>query len=73
MAFTSADLTSIEAAILALSTGSRAVQARIGDKTLTYSETDLDKLIKLRGIIQQEISTASGNKRARYAVTGKGY
>lgn len=73
MAFTSSDLTAVETAIRALITGERAVTVKIGEKTVTYQETDLKTLRELRGMIQKDIALANGGKRSRHAVTDKGY
>lgn len=58
MAFTSIDLSNIEAAIVALATGTRVVQVAIGDKSIRYTEAELDKLQSLRSLIQQELGMA---------------
>lgn len=74
MAYTSADLTSIENAILALGSGERVVVVRFSSgKTIQYSETSIDDLMTLRGIIKKDINATAGNARHRFAATGKGY
>lgn len=74
MAYTSADLTSIENAILALGSGERVVVVRFSSgKTIQYSETSINDLMTLRGIIKKDINTTAGNARHRFAATGKGY
>lgn len=60
MAFTSSDLTSIEAAILALATGARVARAMLGGKSIEYHPADLDKLIKLRAIISADVAATAG-------------
>ena len=74
MPFTSTDLTSVEAAIVALATGERQVRVTINNKTIEYGQTDLAKLEHLRGVMQAEIANAAGTgRRSRYAQTSKGY
>ncbi|MFW9899922.1 MAG: gpW family head-tail joining protein [Candidatus Thorarchaeota archaeon] len=74
MAFTSSDLTSVESAITDLSTGTRVVLVRFSSgKTIQYSESNLDDLIKLRALIKRDINLTAGNARHRYVATGKGY
>ena len=74
MAYTSADLTSVENAILALGSGERVVVVRFSSgKTIQYSETSIDDLMTLRGIIKKDINLTAGNARHRFAATGKGY
>jgi len=69
MAFTSADLTAIEAAILALSGGSAVAQVSFANgHSIRYREADLDKLIRLRTLIQSETGTAH---RRVYAHNGR--
>jgi len=57
MAYTSANLASVQAAILALATGTRAVSVSLGDKTIEYSKVDLSKLEALRQIIYSELNS----------------
>lgn len=74
MAYTSSDLTSVESAITDLSTGARVVLVRFSSgKTIQYSESSLDDLIKLRALIKRDINLTAGNSRHRYTATGKGY
>ena len=65
MAFTSSDLASIEAAIVALATGERAVRVTLNAKTTEYAEADLDKLLKLRAVIAAAIGTTIPRAYAR--------
>jgi len=55
MSFTSTDLATVETAIIALTSGKRSVQVEYAGKTVSYQAVDLDKLIKLRSLIQAEI------------------
>lgn len=74
MAYTSANLTSIENAIIALATGTRAVRVTINNKTVEYGQADMEKLRSLRAEIQKDIvMTAGTGKRYRYLQTSKGY
>ena len=72
MAYTKTDLANVKAAILALSTGERAVSVSFGDKQFRYSEVDLDQLRKLRAEIQSELRAASGRGRYVLIQTSKG-
>ena len=65
MAFTTSDLTAVEAAIVSLATGTQAVQVNIADKLIRYAETDLDKLRALRGMIQTELGSVYTRVYAR--------
>ena len=67
MAYTSTDLANVKTAIVALSTGERAVSVSFGDKQFKYSEVDLDQLRRLRTEIQAELRVAS--RRPRYVLT----
>ncbi len=64
MAFTAANLTSVETAIMDLATGASAVSVTIGDKSITYRKLDLLTLRSLRDLIQGELaaSTSFTNK-----------
>jgi len=73
MAYSSADLTSVEAAIVALATGERAVRVTINNKTIEYGQADISRLEHLRGVMQEEIASNTTGKRYRYAQTSKGY
>ena len=74
MAFTSADLTQVETAIVNLGIGERVVTVRFSSgKTIQYHETDLGELERLRGMIKKDINLTAGNSRYRYASTSKGY
>jgi hypothetical protein len=60
MAYTSTDLTNVEAAITALVNGTRIVSVDIGGKTIQYAPAQLKDLLTLRDAIKIEISeTAS--------------
>jgi len=55
MAFTATDLTNVEEAIINLATGQRVGSVRIGEHTIEYANTSLDKLERLRSIIQADL------------------
>ena len=57
MAFTETDLTNVDAALVALARGQRTVRFTIGDKSIEYSNVDIDKLQKFRDKIAGEVST----------------
>jgi hypothetical protein len=55
MSFTSTDLAAIETAIVALSSGESVKSVTMSNgNTIEYREADLDKLIKIRSLIQRE-------------------
>lgn len=71
MAYTSTDLTNIEAAIRAIIAGTRTVTLSMGDKSITYTAVDLPNLLKLRDLIKYEVGVASGAYSPRtYAKQG---
>ena len=72
MAYSAADLTSIQAAILALATGTRLVRVTINGKTKEYAEADLKQLEALRNTIKSEISATAGNPRFVLTRSSKG-
>jgi len=59
MAFTAANLTAVETAIMAIASGERVVEVTIAGKTIRYQATDLDKLQKLRNIITADVNAGS--------------
>ena len=72
MAFTGTDLSNVEAAIVALATGERAVSVTIGEKAIRYSEADLGKLRALRSEIMTDLQAAAGRRRFVLTQTNKG-
>jgi hypothetical protein len=70
--YTSTDLTNVQAAIVALATGSRKVSMTIGDKTTTYAQAQLPELRALRDEIQTEVAAAAGGRRFVLTQTSKG-
>lgn len=74
MAFTTTDLANIEAAIVKVAVGTRAIECTIDGDTVVYQKSDIKDMMALRDQIRQELaSTATGYKRSRFAVTTKGY
>lgn len=68
MSFTSSDLTQIERAIVSLSAGESAAEVTFSSgNAIKYREADLDKLIKLRSLIQSEIGGVHRRVYARNA------
>jgi hypothetical protein len=68
MAFTSTDLTSVEQAIMSLGAGEAVVMVTFGNGySVKYRETDLDKLIQLRSLIQRETSGVHRRVHAKNA------
>ena len=57
MAFTSTDLTNVQASVVALATGARKTSVTINGKRIDYSPVELDKLIALRNQIQAEVDS----------------
>jgi hypothetical protein len=58
MAWTSADLAALEAAILSLTGGSGVAQVTFANgHQIRYKESDLDKLLTLRSSMQMELGT----------------
>lgn len=65
MAFTSTDLSNVEAAIVSLATGARVAQVSIGDKIIRYAESEFEKLCSLRALIQQELGLVAPRTYAK--------
>jgi hypothetical protein len=72
MAFTQADLTSIEAAMIALAAGSRVVSVTLGDHTTQFGAAQMDELIKLRDAIKSDVNTAAGRPAFILTQSSKG-
>ena len=56
MAFTETDLTNVDAALVALARGQRKVRLTMGDKSIEYSDINIDKLKAFRNEIAAELS-----------------
>jgi len=65
MAWTTADLTSVEAAIMAKVKGERIVASDLGDRPREYADVPLKQLMELRKEIASYlgVSTESGTSR----------
>jgi len=72
MSYTAIDLTNVQAAIIALATGSRKVSLSIGDKTLTYAHAQINELRVLRDEIQAEVNDTAGRNSFILTQTSKG-
>ena len=71
MAFTQADVTSIETAIMEIIAGTRVVRCSIGDKSFEFSAPDLPQMRAMRAEIKAEVSLADGSFSPRtYAKQG---
>jgi len=73
MAYTQADLTKIESAIVALAAGERTVRVTTaGGKSIEYGQADLPQLRALRDSVKKELETTSTTTRYIRTSTGKG-
>ena len=70
--YTEANLTAVRAAKLALASGTRKVSFSIGDKSVTYGQTDMAALELLEQQIFLELQTATARPRFFLTSTGKG-
>lgn len=59
MAFTQADLDSIDTAIVALATGRRVGSVTVAGERIDYGTTSLDELRRLRAIVSAEVQSIS--------------
>lgn len=68
MAFSATDLSNVESAIITLSTGAAVARLTVNGKTFEYQQASLDKLIKLRGVIQADLQATAGGcfNKARF-------
>ena len=77
MAYSSTDLTNVEAAITALISGDQIVEITKDGITTRYNQTSLDKLISLREDIKREVnvpaaSSGVSNPRTVVSMSRKG-
>jgi len=72
MAYSSQDLTQVETAIIRLASGNSVVRVTIGDKTIQFQPSEIDKLKNLRKEIQSELRSSSGRPNHLVFQTGKG-
>jgi hypothetical protein len=62
MAFSAADLDALDAAILRLAQGERAVEVRFADgRSVKYSPANLAELMQLRAFIGQQVTAGGGD------------
>lgn len=75
MAWSEADLTAVQTAIMALVNGQAVVSASFSGQTIAYTRADLDKLRSLRAEMLREVDDADST-RSRIKLTanrtGKG-
>lgn len=72
MAFTSADLVSVEAALLVLATGARIASATVDGQTIEYSQARIDRLKFLRDEIMSEVQNSASRRHFVLTSTSKG-
>jgi len=72
MALTQANLDSVDAAILALSTGQRVASVQFGDRSVSYTGAGLPELLKLRDTIAASIPSTTRPKQFHAYHNGKG-
>ena len=72
MAYSSTDLTNIQAAVTALATGARKTSVMLNGKRVDYAPADLDQLTRLRDQAQSEVNAAAGRKSFYLTSTSKG-
>jgi len=73
IAYTEADLATVKAAILALATGQRVVTVTAADgRSMTWAQSDMDKLRGLLSEIESDIASVSGRRRYVLTTTSKG-
>jgi hypothetical protein len=65
MAYTAADLASLDAAILALATGQRVVSVTFGDRTTQYESARLPELQRLREVVAADVARTATPARPR--------
>jgi gpW len=70
MAYTEADLTSVQKAIQQLVEGKATVSASWNGRTMTYTRASLPELRSLRTEMMQELSDAAGNERFKLTMNG---
>lgn len=63
------DLEQVDAAIAALTRGERVARVRYADREVEYQATELDDLIRIRGLLQGEATT---RPRAYRVIAGTG-
>ena len=72
MSYTDADLAAVQAAILALATGTRVISMTIGGKTIQYGPAQINELKALRDEVKNEVESAAGRPKYVLTSTSKG-
>jgi len=72
MSYTAADLTKVQAAIVALAEGTRVVSVTVNGKTIQYSPAQIKELQTLRDSMQTEIGSTATRRRFVLTQTEKG-
>lgn len=72
MAFTAENLAAIDQALIDLAIGERVASFSVGDKTYTFTQTDLDKLRAFRQEVAAEVALAGGSAGYVLTSTSKG-
>lgn len=68
--FTAEDLTLVNGAIMDLASGKRVTSFKTANgKTLTYSDTSIDKLREIRDMIRSEVVSNSTKRASRTRLT----
>lgn len=72
MAYTLTDLTNVQAARMSLAMGTRTVSLTMGDKSITYGQTQRGELKALEAEIRADIGISDGRSQFVLAQTEKG-
>ena len=68
MAYTEADLQSVQDAITKLQNGERVVQVSHDSHTVKYADVDMDELLRLRNQIKSAVKVAGQNHKRRIQI-----
>jgi hypothetical protein len=72
MAFTAADVTALERALVSLATGKRKVSLTMGDKSITYGQSDIPQIQNLLMQAKKDVQAASTRPSFVLTSTSKG-
>ena len=72
MAYTQADLESVQNAIVELATGKRMVRLTVGDRTFEFGQAQMERMAELREQIKAELAAATDRPRFWLTRTSKG-
>jgi len=74
MAYTSADLASLDAAMLSLASGNRVAESTVNGRTTKWSPVELKELREFRDFVAGEVTdpTTTTNKRFAFVSSSKG-